>query len=379
MPMPSWRWILGVFLLFHAAPASAACNPATCDGFFACGVRECGASACLSFPDEAGTPCRAAAGACDAVESCNGTSLSCPTDRKRSASVVCRQPGNPCDEPEQCDGSSNDCPADTGSAPIISEVTFLAGNLQDGGSVIDRDMTLEVIGSNLCNARIEMPDLSERSLEPAGDGRLPSHRLSLVTSYATPEARAGDFPNGSYAIEINSGAVLGSLVFEAGAPAAAVDIVAPEAGAVVGSQPAFTLVNHCVDCTLMRLVVEALDAENRFIGDSIFDAWPVDAPFVRDLDQILPGTVLGEGAHELHAETLDGSFQVGTFPPTVTEFEYLSGTVFRDELSFTVPEPARGASQAIVLGVLARRVARRRRERSARFDPTGGSDARPAR
>jgi hypothetical protein len=379
MPMPSPRWLLGVLLLLFGSPVRAACNPESCDGFFACGVRECVANACLSFTEEAGTPCRVAAGTCDAAESCNGTSLSCPTDRKRSASAVCRQPSSPCDTPERCDGSSNECPADTGSAPAVSAVTFLAVDLHDGGSVIDHDVTIEVIGSNLCNARIQMPDLSERSLEPAGDGRLPSHRLSLVASYATPEARAGDFSDGSYPIEINSGEVLAALVFEAGAPAAAVDIVAPEEGAVVGSQPAFTLVNHCADCTLMRLVVVALDAENRFIGDSFFDAWPVDAPFVRDLDHILPGTVLGEGAYELHAETLDGSFQLGSFPPTVIEFEYVSGTVFRDELSFTVPEPASGASQAIVVGPLAWRAARRRRERSARFDPTGGSDARPAR
>jgi hypothetical protein len=292
---------------------------------------------------------------------------------------VCRQPGNPCDTPEHCDGSSNACPADTGSAPDISVVTFLAADIQDGGTVIDHDVAIEVIGSNLCDARIQMPDHSERSLEPAGDGRLPSRRLSLVTSYAAPEARALDFPDGSYPIEINSGAVSGSLGFQAGAPAAGVDIVAPEEGAVVGSVPSFTFVFHCAECTLGRIAVEALDAENRFIGHTFLDAWPVDGPFVRSLHQLLPFTELDAGEYALHAEMFDGVFQLGSFP-TAPEFDYVAGTVLRDELSFTVPEPESGASQAIALGVLAWCVTRRRRERLAWFDPIGGSDARfPAR
>lgn len=373
------RWILGVLLLLRAVPGWAACNPATCDAFLACGVRECVANACVAFPDEAGTPCRAAAGPCDAAESCNGTSLSCPTDRKRSASAVCRQPSDPCDTAEQCDGSSNGCPADTGSAPVVSIVSFLAGDLHEGGEVVGRDVAIEVIGSNLCNGRIQMPDRSERSLEPAGDGRRPSRRLSLVTEYATPEERAADFPDGSYPFELNSGEVLGELVFEAGAPAAPIDIVAPEEGAVVAPELIFTFVNHCADCTLTRFALEALDAENRFIAQGLLDGWPVDEPFDRSLHRLFEDPELPAGEYSLHAETLDGVFQLGSIPPNAPEFEYVSGTVLRDELSFTVPEPGRLASHAAALGSFAWLAARKRRARRARSSPIGGTDARPAR
>ena len=357
----SAQWFPTVVLLLLPDPARAACNPETCDAFFACGERTCVGSRCVSVPEAGGTPCRAAAGACDAVETCNGSSLSCPTDRKRPPGAVCRAASNPCDAAERCDGVSNACPADTGSDPEIDWITFLSVDVPEGGAIVRREMEVEVVGSNLCNARILLPDSSEESFEAVGDGGLPTHRLSLVTPYATPEARAADYPDGDYPIEINSGAVSGSLFFEAGAPGGAVEVVAPEEGAVIGSDLAVTFVNHCADCTLIRLTVEALDAENRFIGQSLLDGLPVDEPFVQSLHRLPDDPEFPPGDYALHAETLDGVYQIGHFPPTIPEFEYVAGSTLRDELTFTVPEPAGDASRAIVLGILAAYAARRRR------------------
>jgi cysteine-rich repeat protein len=56
-----------------------------------------------------GTVCRAAAGVCDLVETCDGASSSCPADLKGAAE--CRAAAGPCDVAETCDGSANDCPA----------------------------------------------------------------------------------------------------------------------------------------------------------------------------------------------------------------------------------------------------------------------------
>ncbi|HXU01995.1 MAG TPA: kelch repeat-containing protein, partial [Polyangia bacterium] len=58
-----------------------------------------------------GTTCRAANGACDAAETCNGTSLSCPADGFLTAGTTCRAASGACDVAEKCSGSSAACPA----------------------------------------------------------------------------------------------------------------------------------------------------------------------------------------------------------------------------------------------------------------------------
>jgi FG-GAP repeat protein len=60
----------------------------------------------------AGIVCRAASGACDVAETCNGTSTSCPADGFTAASTVCRAAAGACDVAERCTGSSASCPAD---------------------------------------------------------------------------------------------------------------------------------------------------------------------------------------------------------------------------------------------------------------------------
>ncbi len=61
-------------------------------------------------PKLSGTECRAAAGACDVAEVCDGVSNDCPTDEK--ATTECRAAAGACDVAEVCDGVSNDCPTD---------------------------------------------------------------------------------------------------------------------------------------------------------------------------------------------------------------------------------------------------------------------------
>jgi hypothetical protein len=59
-----------------------------------------------------GTVCRAQAGACDVAETCDGTSLNCPTDTVAPVGTVCRVANGPCDVSESCDGTTKICPAD---------------------------------------------------------------------------------------------------------------------------------------------------------------------------------------------------------------------------------------------------------------------------
>lgn len=65
-----------------------------------------------SAPDPAGSTCRAAAGACDVAETCDGLSAACPADVVTDAFTVCRNADDTCDTTETCDGLSKSCPAD---------------------------------------------------------------------------------------------------------------------------------------------------------------------------------------------------------------------------------------------------------------------------
>ena len=88
-----------------------------CDDGEACTEDRCElpAGLCTHFLRTAGTTCRPAEGACDAVEECNGTDPGCPPDEKEPATTICREsvdPGGTCDPPERCPGDSNECPPD---------------------------------------------------------------------------------------------------------------------------------------------------------------------------------------------------------------------------------------------------------------------------
>ncbi|MCC6558843.1 MAG: hypothetical protein IT372_38415 [Polyangiaceae bacterium] len=63
-------------------------------------------------PFAAGTTCRAAAGACDSAETCDGVSGACPADELSPPATLCRIAAGDCDVAEACTGSSADCPDD---------------------------------------------------------------------------------------------------------------------------------------------------------------------------------------------------------------------------------------------------------------------------
>jgi hypothetical protein len=88
--------------------AAGACDAQEqCDG---------SAAACPADAKLALTPCRAAVDVCDAEEACDGASDACPADAMVTAGTTCRAPDGECDIEEQCDGVLSACPADA-SAP----------------------------------------------------------------------------------------------------------------------------------------------------------------------------------------------------------------------------------------------------------------------
>ena len=71
--------------------------------------------------------CRAAAGVCDAAETCNGSSVTCPADALAPATTTCRPSAGACDPAETCTGTAIGCPADA-LAPATTTCRAAAGD-----------------------------------------------------------------------------------------------------------------------------------------------------------------------------------------------------------------------------------------------------------
>lgn len=96
-------------------PGKDACCNTRCDG-----------------PLGSGAPCRAANGACDAAEVCDGTSVACPQDAVLTEGTVCRAANGVCDVSEVCDGVSKACPVDE-----VAPDTVVCGNTANGNCDLD--------------------------------------------------------------------------------------------------------------------------------------------------------------------------------------------------------------------------------------------------
>ena len=99
--------------LCAGAPVGSVCRAAN----GACDLAEvCDGTASDCPPDtyaNEGTLCREAAGECDAVEHCTGESAACPEDLFRPSGDVCRPATHVvCDYTERCSGEAAECPGD---------------------------------------------------------------------------------------------------------------------------------------------------------------------------------------------------------------------------------------------------------------------------
>src|SRR5213080_1527691 len=81
-----------------------------------CDGGPCCSATCTFLP--ATTVCRAAAGACDLVETCTGASDACPADASKAAGTTCTDDGNPCTL-DVCDGASTTCRHPAGNAGAV--------------------------------------------------------------------------------------------------------------------------------------------------------------------------------------------------------------------------------------------------------------------
>jgi hypothetical protein len=123
-----------------------------------------------------GTPCRAAAGECDAVDSCTGASASCPADAKKNS--LCRAATDACDAPESCDGTHDACPADEvasagATCRAVEGACDVAESCDGSSKACPADTGLpDADGDGTCDAEDSCPALVDPLQADAdGDGR----------------------------------------------------------------------------------------------------------------------------------------------------------------------------------------------------------------
>ena len=355
-------WTVAALLLLRPLAGAAACNPATCDAVFACGFKECVGVTCETSFEDAGTPCRAAAGDCDVAETCSGSSVSCPSDKKKSAATVCRASVDECDAAEHCTGASAACPADGDITPTIDTVTVLERRITSASGE-DHVLSIALDGANLCTLAFDAPA---------------TLHLPHQIAYSTPNARISDddrfvlnfdFPSDTYSFDVNRGAVVGTIAFTPGSPNQGPFIDAPLDGATVGAHPEAIFGTECTSCELLRVWVSAVNGvsdveELEPIGGVGSFAPPITSTV--DLAALAgtPVAGLAAGSYGFEAEVIDGVVapdQTFEGDSSGATFTYISGTSHLFSVDFTVPEPAPVSSALATVAALAAFVQRRRR------------------
>jgi len=114
--------MLGLAMLAMPAVAGAVCGDGLPDLGEDCDpgadvATDCCTAGCEITSVAPAFVCRPAAGTCDAAETCDGVSATCPADAKSTA--VCRPAVDLCDAVESCDGVNDACPADSVAGSFV--------------------------------------------------------------------------------------------------------------------------------------------------------------------------------------------------------------------------------------------------------------------
>jgi len=352
-PLPLRRLVglacaAAALLLLRALPAAAACDPDTCDAGSDCGFSACDGPACRTFFEDAGTPCRAAAGVCDLDDVCNGHSVECP-DEKRDSSFVCRDAVDACDAAERCDGISNDCPADVGVEPSISRVTLLDREERPPLPNFNRQVYIELLGDDLCQATVDGPGFHVPNLI----GNQQQRQIPVHYSAAGPSM------NGTYTFAVNRGAASGTLELAASAPDGLVEILAPSSGATVGSQAVFSISNACSNCGALRAEIRpSFDFEVVSVTPANLLMPPLATPTELTLQIFTdpPQLALPDDSYQFTVEGIRGAVvadQAFAGDTSGVRFTYVSGASVWSHIPFDVPEAGEGASALAAASALA--------------------------
>lgn len=346
--------------LLHPLAASAACNPESCDAVFACGTRECIGNSCVTFAETSGTVCRAAAGVCDRAETCNGSSISCPSDQKTSASTVCRSSADACDAAEMCTGTSAFCPADVSITPSIDRLILLERRSHFPSGFGNHSLAVELEGTNLCLVSLQSTEAIPSPIEFGTN--TPSDRVQqnlLLNS--------SPLPNDTYTFAVNRGAAGGTLEFGAGTPNGSIVALSPAHTERVGPNPEFRILSDCSTCGLIRVLLSDDDPFLPFAETPDgFAPPPLDVEVALELGDLIGAPAqLAEAEYQLTIEAIAGTLgfdHAFEGDSSGVRFTYLAGTSETNVIEFSVPEPGANPcawGAALALGIRAH--ARRRR------------------
>ena len=194
--------------------------------------------------------CRAAAGACDAVETCTVASEVCPTDGYLAAGTLCRAAATECDVAETCEGGVAACPSDgfrpVGApcseddsscdgagqclgAPVAarSGLVLPARVAADGKALALALLTLRnVDGQSVANKRVQFAAVGAELFDPTGQGGLV--RTNLY-GQAAMFVRSGTIGEATVTASWAGGleVVSGTLTFVSAVPAATKAVAVP--------------------------------------------------------------------------------------------------------------------------------------------------------
>ena len=150
----------------------------------------CQFGTCSHLPANAGTVCRAASGACDVPETCNGVNGFCPANFFVSEGTECRGSTDACDPAEACTGTSGACPADIQDPDGDGDgVCDPLDNCVDDANALQEDVDFDLVGDVCDNCPDDCnPDQLDSDLDlnggdacdacPAVDEDAPEHCTS---------------------------------------------------------------------------------------------------------------------------------------------------------------------------------------------------------
>jgi hypothetical protein len=198
-----------------------------------------------------------------------------------------------------------------------------------------------------------------------GDAQHPQDRASGEFAYTNANTIFGST---TFSYDVNLGGASGDLAFVPGPQSGYVDVVSPENGATVGTNPSFAIANACLSCDFIRLEIRDEFAQPVTETFTAFDGPPIDGSAVVGLDAFsdAPPGGLAEGEYTFVAEGVNGErFDGVGFEGDASglRFTYRYGSSVVSKIGFDVlPEPTTVPSLAAAFVALAgARGARRRR------------------
>ncbi len=180
---------------FATTPSTCApcVSNSQCEDFNPCSVDICSMT-CSNSAGNSGTTCRAAVAVCDQLETCDGSSITCPADAFQASSVVCRPSAGVCDPGENCTGSAAACPPDAKSSVVCRAAAGVC-DIAESCDGVGNACPVDAKSSAVCRPAAGVCDVSE-SCNGVGDACPVDAKSSAVCRPAADVCDVSESCNG---------------------------------------------------------------------------------------------------------------------------------------------------------------------------------------